>query len=277
MLHFPDDASLGRHIAFELAEIVRKKPDALLCIAAGTSSYPVFDAVNALVRSGKLDLSKATFFGMDEWCGLPQDADGAMADFLRKHFLEEAGFGEVFLFDGMADPVSECTRAEAFLQTHGGFDAIVFGIGVNGHVALNEPGVDPALRTHVADVAPVTATVAQKYFEHKAPALHRGVTIGIANAREAAKLYLVANTANKRNAVEKLNVSLQTTHRTAPFPLRSLQSCRRQSSASRTPYLQIDLGRRTRHEKQAHPQTSLSGAPVFLTESSLCPPWIAKI
>lgn len=204
MLHFPDDAPLGRHIAFELAEIVRKKPDALLCIAAGTSSYPVFDAVNALVRSGKLDLSKATFFGMDEWCGLPQDADGAMADFLRKHFLEEAGFGEVFLFDGMADPVSECTRAEAFLQTHGGFDAIVFGIGVNGHVALNEPGVDPALRTHVADVAPVTAAVAQKYFEHKAPALHRGVTIGIANAREAAKLYLVANTANKRNAVEKI-------------------------------------------------------------------------
>ena len=162
MQRFVDDAALGSYVAEQLAAILREKPDALLCIAAGTSSFPVFDALNARVRSGALSLSRASFMGMDEWCGLSQDADGAMADFLRRHFLREAGFGgDVFLFDVLADPETECLRAERFLAAHGGFDAIVFGIGVNGHVALNEPGVDPALRTHVADVAPVTAAVAQ--------------------------------------------------------------------------------------------------------------------
>jgi len=204
MKRFPDDAALGSYVADKLAAILAAKPDAAFCIAAGTSSFPVFDALKARVKNGQLSFAKASFFGMDEWCGLPQNADGAMADFLHKHFLDEMDFGKVFLFDGMADPEAECVRAEQFLSDCGGLDVIVFGIGVNGHVALNEPGVDPTLRTHVAQVAAVTAKVAQKYFQKEAPPLTHGVTIGIGNAAETPALYLVANTAVKRNAVEKI-------------------------------------------------------------------------
>lgn len=204
MHRFPNDEALGRYLADKIADIVRAKPDALISIAAGTSSFPVFDALKAKVKAGELSFSQATFFGMDEWCGLPQDADGAMADFLHRHFLDEVDFKETFLFDGMADPQSECVRAEEFLAARGVFDVIVFGIGVNGHVALNEPGIDPALHTHVAEVASVTATVARKYFEKEAPLLTAGVTIGLANAAEAKAVWLVANTPVKRDAVEKI-------------------------------------------------------------------------
>lgn len=205
MRRFSDDAALGAYIADRLAQILQKKPNATFCIAAGTSSFPVFDALKARVKAGELTFTEASFFAMDEWCGLPQDADGAMADFLRRHFLNEMDFGDIFLFDGMADPEAECARAETFLAQHGGLDAVVFGIGVNGHVALNEPGVDPALRTHVAQVDPVTATVAQKYFQEAAPALTKGVTMGIANAADAKAVFLIANTAVKRTAVEAAN------------------------------------------------------------------------
>lgn len=204
MLRFPGDKELGDYVADRLAEILAEKPDATFCVAAGTSSFPVFDALKVRVRSGELSFANASFFAMDEWCGLPQDADGAMADFLRRHFLNEMDFGNIFLFDGMADPQSECERAEQFLAEHGGLDAVVFGIGVNGHVALNEPGVDPTLRTHVAQVAHVTAKVAQKYFQQEAPTLTQGVSMGIGNAAEAKLVFLVANTAVKRSAVEAI-------------------------------------------------------------------------
>ena len=203
MQRFPDDAALGSYVAGRVADVVRAKPDALVCIAAGTSSLPVFDALLKLAEAGEVSFDRAAFLGMDEWCGVPQDGDGAMADFLHKNFLDRVKFQEVFLFDGMADPQAECARAEGFLARRGGLDAIVFGIGVNGHVALNEPGVDPALRTHVAQVAPVTATVAQKYFQAAVPPLVQGITIGIANAAEAGKIWLVANTPAKREAVER--------------------------------------------------------------------------
>lgn len=204
MRRFPDDKALGQYVADRIAEVVRTKPDALISIAAGTSSFPVFDALKEMVRAGKLSFAQARFFGMDEWCGLPQDADGAMAEFLRKHFLRAVDFKEEFLFDGAADPQAECARAEAYLAAHGPFDAIVFGIGVNGHVALNEPGVDPSLGVHIAQVAGVTATVAQKYFEKAAPPLKEGVTLGLADAAAAKALWVVANTPAKRDAVEQI-------------------------------------------------------------------------
>lgn len=204
MRRFPDDKALGQYLAGQIAAIVRAKPNALISIAAGTSSFPVFDALKELVQAGKLTFAQASFFGMDEWCGLPQNADGAMADFLRKHFLDAVDFKEVFLFDGAADPQSERARGESFLAAHGAFDVIVFGIGVNGHVALNEPGIDPALHIHTAEVAGITASVAQKYFEEKAPPLTSGITIGLADAAQAHAVWLVANTPAKRDAAEKI-------------------------------------------------------------------------
>ena len=204
MRRFSDDAALGSYVADRLAEILKGKPDATFCIAAGTTSFPVFEALKARVKAGELSFKQAGFFAMDEWCGLPQDADGAMADFLRRHFLNDMDFGREFLFDGMADPQSECARAEKFLADCGGLDAVVFGIGVNGHVALNEPGVDPSLGAHVAQVAPVTAGVAQKYFSEKVPELTLGVSIGISDVTSAKALFLTANTALKRPAVEAI-------------------------------------------------------------------------
>ena len=203
MIRFTDDKAVGEYIAGGIAKILKNKPNALICIAAGTTSFPVFDALLRRKVEGDVSFEKASFIGMDEWVGLPMDADGAMADFLRRYFLNEAGFCEAFLFDGMADPKAECARAEAFIAAHGNFDVIVFGIGVNGHVALNEPGVDATLRTHVAEVSSITADVAQKYFEGDTPPLTRGVTIGIANACEARKLYVMANSPQKRPVVER--------------------------------------------------------------------------
>ncbi|MGI5976919.1 MAG: 6-phosphogluconolactonase [Candidatus Limivicinus sp.] len=204
MRRFSDDGELGQYTADIIEALVKAKPEAKICIAAGTSSFPVFDALAARVKSGRLSFKKASFFGMDEWCGLPMDADGAMADFLRRHFLNAVDFGYTFLFDGMAEPEAECARAEEFFRRRGALDIIVFGIGVNGHVALNEPGVSPDERTHVAAVSPVTANVAQKYFSGKAPKLTKGISIGLANAAEAGKILLVANTPAKRHAVEEI-------------------------------------------------------------------------
>lgn len=218
MIRFTDDKAVGEYIAGGITKILHHKPDALICIAAGTTSFPVFDALLRRKAEGNVSFDQAAFIGMDEWLGLPMDADGAMADFLRKNFLDEAGFRDVFLFDGMADPEAECLRAEAFLSAHGNFDAIVFGVGVNGHVALNEPGVDPTLRVHVAEVSSVTADVAQKYFEGETPKLTRGITIGLGNAREARKLYVMANSPQKYPAIDRAIRLLERGETTAELP-----------------------------------------------------------
>jgi 6-phosphogluconolactonase/glucosamine-6-phosphate isomerase/deaminase len=202
---FKTDEALGIHIAERIARIIAQKPEALVCIAAGTSSIPAFDALLDRVRAKSLSFSGAAFIAMDEWLGYSITDEGSMGDFLRRNFLNEAGFGETFLFCGDApDPAQECQRAEAYIAKHGGIDYILFGIGANGHIALNEPGTDPSLRTHITKVSPTTARVGQKYFGGKPAELTQGITLGIANAMEAGEVDLTANSCDKTAVVRSI-------------------------------------------------------------------------
>jgi 6-phosphogluconolactonase/glucosamine-6-phosphate isomerase/deaminase len=208
---FKTDGELGAYIAEDIAQIIRQKPDALMCLAAGTSSIPVFAALLDRIRKNSLSFSKAAFIAMDEWLGYSITEEGSMGDFLKKNFLNEAGFGEIFLFQGDSqDPANECTRAETFIARHGGIDYILFGIGANGHIALNEPGTDTVLRTHITKVSPTTARVGQKYFGGKQAELTDGITLGIANAMEAGKVHLTANSIEKSSVVRSIMESAPT-------------------------------------------------------------------
>lgn len=202
---FNDDVQLGEYVADQIEELLIKKPDALICIAAGTSSLPVFDALIKRVRSGKISFCNASFVAMDEWLHFYIEEDGSMGSFLNKHFLQYVDFSDIFLFDGMAyDYNKECRQAEDFILKHGGIDYIIFGIGMNGHIALNEPGSQPQDGIRVVKVDNITAQVGLKYFDRKDVILSEGITLGIANALEARKVVLVANTASKYEIICKL-------------------------------------------------------------------------
>lgn len=203
---FLDDAALAAHVADGIEAVLRAKPDALLCIAAGHSSIGAFEELLRRERAGRLSFKEARFVAMDEWTGLPGDTPGAMAQFLRTYFLGHTQFQEVVLFDGMAEPEAECARVEAYLQSRGGIDYVLFGLGPTGHVALNEPGVAADSRCHYAALPRLTAETANKYFPDGKPPvrLTGGVTIGVANALEARHIALAVNTANKKEIVQKL-------------------------------------------------------------------------
>jgi len=206
---FTDGAALAAHVADEIEALLRTKPDALLCIAAGHSSIGTFEELLRRERAGRLSFQEARFVAMDEWTGLPGDTPGAMGDFLRTHFLGHTRFREVTLFDGMAGPEAECARVEAYLKSRGGIDYVLFGLGPTGHVALNEPGVSADSRCHYAALPGLTARTANKYFPDGKPPvkLTGGVTIGVADALEAGHIALAVNTAGKREIVQKLIAS----------------------------------------------------------------------
>jgi 6-phosphogluconolactonase/glucosamine-6-phosphate isomerase/deaminase len=199
-----NDDEISAYIADQITELVKRKPDAVLCLAAGTSSLGVFSELLKRSKAGKISFARAKFIAMDEWTGMGACEEGSMGDFLTRNFLAEAGFSEVFLFDGKAkDPESECRRAENFIKANGGIDYIVFGLGLSGHVALNEPGTEKTARAHLAKLNPITAEAGKKYFSSTVPELTGGITLGIADALEAKKVVLVVNSGEKRGITKR--------------------------------------------------------------------------
>jgi 6-phosphogluconolactonase/glucosamine-6-phosphate isomerase/deaminase len=65
-----------------------------------------------------------------------------------------------------------------FISENGGIDLIVVGIGRNGHIGFNEPGVEFERYTHVVDLDNTTKSVGQKYFR-QTTTLSQGITLGL--------------------------------------------------------------------------------------------------
>jgi 6-phosphogluconolactonase/glucosamine-6-phosphate isomerase/deaminase len=70
------------------------------------------------------------------------------------------------------------------------------GIGMNGHLGLNEPGTDFNLYAHHSALDPVTVQVGQKYFQQETK-LTEGITLGLRHLSEAGKAVLIASGAKK--------------------------------------------------------------------------------
>lgn len=193
-------------VADELAKLLAAKPDALLCLAAGHSSLGVFDAMVDLQRSGRGDFSRVRIVGLDEWSGMAQTDDGSCAGFLYKHCFDRLPIAQknIHLFDGRyRDGDAECRAAEDFIQACGGIDFMLLGIGMNGHLALNEPGTPFALGAHETTLSETTRRVGQKYFSQETT-LTRGITLGIRNILACRRIVLIINGAHKRDVFAQL-------------------------------------------------------------------------
>jgi len=77
------------------------------------------------------------------------------------------------------------------------------GIGMNGHLGLNEPGTSFDTYAHVSDLEEVTASVGQKYFESNTP-LTQGITVGLRHVLEAKVAIVIANGAKKKAIIERV-------------------------------------------------------------------------
>src|SRR5436190_24165000 len=99
----------------------------------------------------KVDFTQCTFIGLDEWVGISPQVEGSCHFFLETVVFEPLHIhaSRVHLFDAMsADLEEECRKMDQAITIAGGIDLMIVGVGMNGHIGFNEPGVSPDLSTH---------------------------------------------------------------------------------------------------------------------------------
>lgn len=191
--------------AEKIIECIRKKSNALLCLAAGDTPRQAYQLVASRVRTEKIDISKCKFVSLDEWVGIPPSNEGSCQFFLRTNLFDPMKIAEdqIHLFNAMSpDLDGECKKMDQFISDNNGIDMMVVGIGRNGHIGFNEPGVDPNLYSHVVPLDHTTQTVGQKYFKENT-ALTQGITLGLQYLIESRNALLIANGSNKAEVIKK--------------------------------------------------------------------------
>jgi glucosamine-6-phosphate deaminase len=201
----PDAKAGGELIAEAIAQLLRRKPDALLGVATGSTPLPVYEALAAKVRSGAVDVSRARIAQLDEYVGLPADHPESYRSVLRREVLEQLGIGmDAFLGpDGTAEDVQgACEAYDRALAEAGGVDLQLLGIGTDGHIGFNEPCSSLASRTRIKTLTEQTRIDNARFFDGDiAQVPHHVITQGIGTILEARHLVLLATGEGKADAV----------------------------------------------------------------------------
>jgi len=196
---------MSRQAARDLLALLKDKTKPLICTASGHSPAGMYRELVKEIKQQGTDISSWKFVGLDEWAGMNDQDPGSCSYDLQELLFKPLGLRkeQLCLFDGRAaDRPAECRRVEDFLQAAGGIEVAILGIGLNGHLGMNEPGTAPSLRTHVSDIHPLTQQTGQKYFSTPQD-LSQGLTLGLANLLEARHVYLLANGAHKAPIVSQ--------------------------------------------------------------------------
>jgi glucosamine-6-phosphate isomerase len=187
--------ALSEAVADKMVKILTEKPNAVFCLASGSSPGLAYQYFVKKVLNNNIDYSKCTFIGLDEWIGIPPNDSGSCHYFLQENIFKPLNINknQINLFDGLSDNLEEeCNKTDQLIRQKNGIDLIIVGIGLNGHIGFNEPGISPDKNSHVIELDELTKTIGQKYFD-KPTQLSKGITIGLAHFMEAREAILMAN------------------------------------------------------------------------------------
>ena len=201
---FSSYETLSAAAARAIADLVRSKPAAVLCLATGDTPRQTYAALRSIRQQEGLNFAECTLIALDEWVGIPADNSGSCAFFLQRYVVEPLGISahQVHLFNAMAqDPGRECARMNQVVATRG-IDLMLVGVGMNGHIGFNEPGTSVGLDAHVATLDETTRSVGQKYFASATP-LELGMTLGLKQFLESRSAILLASGAKKADSARR--------------------------------------------------------------------------
>lgn len=201
-----DYADMSRKAANILSAQVIMKPDCVLGLATGSTPVGVYRQLIDWYHKGDIDFSQVHTVNLDEYRGLAPDNPQSYAFFMHTHFWDEVNIppANTNIPDGLAaDAEAECMRYEALIESLGGVDMQLLGLGHDGHIGFNEPEEAFEKRTHVACLKPQTIAANRRFFPNEEEVPRQALTMGIRSIMQARKLLLIVSGADKAQILKK--------------------------------------------------------------------------
>ena len=177
----------------------------VLGLPTGSSPLGVYAELIHKNKAGEISFKNVITFNMDKYLGLPKEHDQSYWYFMWSNFFDHIDIPKenVNILNGMAeDPEAECARYEEKITACGGIDLFMGGIGVDGHLAFNEPFTSLSSRTGLRTLTTDTRIVNARFFggdPEKVPA--QALSVGIGTVTDAREVLILISGHNKARAL----------------------------------------------------------------------------
>lgn len=191
----------GQHAAESLRAVLRSKNQARLMLAAAPSQE---STLRALAREPGIDWGRVICFHMDDYLALDPAASQGFGNWLQRSFFNQLPPTTFHRIDPSGSP-AEAAQRYGEVMGEQPFDLVLLGLGVNGHLAFNDPPAnlsDPQPTRVVAlDRVSRQQQVDEGHFDSFGAVPERAITVTIPRLLNAAELVASVPGHAKRQAV----------------------------------------------------------------------------
>ncbi|MDD6176131.1 MAG: glucosamine-6-phosphate deaminase [Firmicutes bacterium] len=201
-----DYEEMSRKAANLIAAQITLKPKSVLGLATGSTPLGTYRELIERCNAGDISFAEVTTVNLDEYRGLPRDNDQSYYYFMHKNLFSQVDIdaARTHIPDGMeADSEAACRSYDEIVNSVGGVDLQLLGLGHNGHIGFNEPADAFTKGTNCVDLTDSTIKANARFFASEKDVPTQAYTMGIGTIMAARSVLLIANGEAKAEIVKK--------------------------------------------------------------------------
>ncbi len=213
--YFVNYEAMSEGASQQIAAKIIAKPDLLLCAASGSSPL---GAYRKLAENNSIGFEQLRIIKLDEWGGIEMNNPQSCESFLQEHVLKpmEIHPDRYITFQtNPKDKEAECRMVSTYLENNGPIDLCVLGLGLNGHIAFNEPANFLQPFAHVAELSGTSMQHPMASQMNEKPSF--GLTLGMAEILQSRKIIIAVTGSKKKEIVRDFLSGKITTRLPASF------------------------------------------------------------
>lgn len=183
---------------------IERNENLLLCTATGGSPTKTYGLLGKEYQVQPELFSKLRIIKLDEWGGIPMDYPTTCETYLQNNLISPlhiSGSRYIGFNSNPENPKLECENIQEKLNHEGPIDLCILGLGMNGHLAFNEPADYLQPNCHIAKLSEMSLQHAMAAEMLSKPTY--GLTLGMADILQSKSIIILINGGQKREIVKK--------------------------------------------------------------------------
>ena len=183
-----------------------EKPQIKFGFATGSSPIGLYKNLIAAQKDGEISFKYAKSVNLDEYVGIDPSNDQSYSYFMHKNLFDHVAIKKENIHLPSA-PEADEKYAEKYrkeLEEFGQRDIQILGLGVNGHIAFNEPAEKLNKYASIVELDQSTIEANSRFFENEEDVPKYALSMGLAEIFDAKTIIVLANGKNKHEAVKRL-------------------------------------------------------------------------
>ncbi|MFB5189464.1 6-phosphogluconolactonase [Alicyclobacillus fastidiosus] len=202
---FSNEDDVANEIAKEMQWHIQNDENPVFCLASGSTPKKSYKKFSEQMEHEQTRIKRLKVVSLDEWVGIDRTSEGSCYQMLYQDLFSLIPLDDeqIEFFDGTAtDLEKECRKIDNFILSNS-ITFSLMGVGMNGHIGLNEPGSAVLGHSSVVDLSKNTKEVAQKYFL-RPTVLEKGITIGLNQVIRSKRVVVAVTGERKADIVRKV-------------------------------------------------------------------------